>query len=227
MATYLGLDLGTTAAKGVIVSDEGQVVARARVPALERAGRGPRPGRSGNLGRIDPCRLRGARPRPRRRLGRGDRHALSRRGAPGTGWRGGRGGRHLGPPAARGVVPHPGLAADAGDRPCDRQSPCSLHHRRAGPPRPEGAGPGGLRATPDARLRRHLARRPAHRRDRHRPDPGLLLRYLRRGRRDQRVDVGSHRPAGHRPGRATAGAQPAGRAGAGSHIVRRLDRAAP
>lgn len=32
MPTYLGLDLGTTAAKGVILSDSGQVLARARVP---------------------------------------------------------------------------------------------------------------------------------------------------------------------------------------------------
>jgi xylulokinase len=32
MATYLGLDLGTTAAKGVILSDAGTVIARARVP---------------------------------------------------------------------------------------------------------------------------------------------------------------------------------------------------
>lgn len=47
MATYLGLDLGTTAAKGVIVSDEGQVVARARVPHSNVPDAGP--------GRVDPA----------------------------------------------------------------------------------------------------------------------------------------------------------------------------
>lgn len=41
MATYLGLDLGTTAAKGVILSDDGQVIVRARVPHRTVPGASP------------------------------------------------------------------------------------------------------------------------------------------------------------------------------------------
>ena len=214
--TYLGIDVGTSATKAVVIAPDGTVLARSRVPHPAARGRRARAGQS--RGVESKHHRSGPRPRPRTPRPSAVSAWTPTAPPPCCSTR----------PVSRSPPVSPGITpgwpnrptahrrVDSGRSAPGRQPPDAGHRDGRRAPAAANHRTPSRRRRSHLRLRQHLAGALAHRRTRDRPHPGLLHRPDGQHRRILPVARRRPGPVGH----------PAAAAAAGASVAQRARRAA-